>query len=270
MEWYASRCNCFQVVAGKERCISSNAGCSFNSNNTVIEEGFLRYDDSDFDYTTINTLTFFYLFAVTEQYNNGTLPTMEMFRMMRHNHSAYSIFVEKFVSCVIGTNYFKNVKLCKPFQEYCTISDEAMTFLILENNWDVWSEIAIAGSNNEQKPIKSCVMKQKFFDPKTGRGHSWNDAGKDYYNMIFDLVQQDRIRYGKNFDIQLLSSFTVVNEEGLQNKREQRRKCSVQKTIIACKSDYVPKAARGISNININYQYTQTDMVDQAMNPTGI
>ena len=194
--------------------------------------------------------------------------------MMRQNHSAYSIFVEKFVSCVIGTNYFKNVKLYKSFQEYCTISDEAMTFLILENNWDVWSEIAAAGNNNERKPIKSCIMKQKFFDPKTGRGYSWNDAGKDYYNMMFDLVQHDRITYGKKFDTQLLSSFTLVNEEGLKSKREQRKKCSEQKTIIACKSDYVPKAARGISTININYQYTQTDviedMVDQAMNSTGV
>lgn len=196
---------------------------------------------------------------------------MEMFRLMRHNYLVYCIFVEKFVSCVIGTNYFKNVKLYKPFQEYCTISDEAMTFLILENNWDVWSEIAAAGNNNERKPIKSCIMKQKFFDPKTGRGYSWNDAGKEFYNMIYDLVQQDRITYGKFFDNQLLSSFTLVNEEGLQNKREQRRKCCVQKTVIACKSDYVPKAARGISNMN--YQYTQTDvedMVDQAMDPTGI
>ena len=30
----------------------------------------------------------------------------------------------------------------KNFSEYISVSDEAMTMLILANNWDVWSEIA--------------------------------------------------------------------------------------------------------------------------------
>lgn len=194
--------------------------------------------------------------------------------MMRNNFSCYSLFVEKFVSCVIGTNVFKSSKLFKPLQSFCSASDEAMTFLILENNWDVCSEICASEIRTERKPIKSCNTKQKFFDPKVGRGYSWTTAGKDYYNMMFDLIKRDRLIFEQQFDEQLLASFTTLNDEGLRNKREKRRKTATgENTIVVCKckSDYVPKAAR--MNVNVNYQFTQTqvgDMVDQVTNPTNI
>jgi hypothetical protein len=207
-----------------------------------------------------------------EQYINRSLPTMDMFRMTRTNSSCYSLFVEKFVSCVIGTNVFKTSKLYKPLQSFCTVSDEAMTFLILENNWDVWSEIGASEIRTERKPIKSCNTKQKFFDPKVGRGYSWTTSGKDYYNKMFDLIKTDRLMYGKHFDEQLLASFTTMNDEGLRNKREKRRKLAAgEKTVIVCKSDYVPKAAR--MNVSVNYQFTQPQLeniVNQVTNPTNI
>ena len=37
---------------------------------------------------------------------------------------------------------FKKNCSVKNFSEYISVSDEAMTMLILANNWDVWSEIA--------------------------------------------------------------------------------------------------------------------------------
>lgn len=198
---------------------------------------------------------------------------MDMFKMMRRNYSFYSIFVDKFVSCVIGTNSYKNKKLLQTLQSFCSVSDEAVTFLILENNWDVWCEIGAEQSGTEKKPMKLCAAKQKFFDPKTGRGYSWNQAGKEYYNMMYDLVKEDRARYGTYFDQQLLTSFTAMNEEGQQNKKEQRRKQIKPQTIVACKSDYVPKASRGI--VNVNYLYNDTHAqgdvaVDQVTNQTSV
>jgi hypothetical protein len=197
---------------------------------------------------------------------------MDMFKMMKRNYSCYSIFVEKFVSCVIGTNSYKSKKLLQTFQSFCSVSDEAMTFLILENNWDVWSEIGAAQSGTEKKPMKLCEAKQKFFDPKTGRGYSWNQAGKLYYNMMYDLVKEDCARYGNYFDQQLLTSFKTMNEEGQLNKKELRRKQIKPQMIVACKSDYVPKASRAIGNVNYLYNtHAQGDgVMDQVTNQTNI
>jgi len=48
------------------------------------------------------------------------------------------LFCDKFLSCVIGKNEWKNQIRIKPITEIATISDEAFALLILENIWDDW------------------------------------------------------------------------------------------------------------------------------------
>ena len=67
---------------------------------------------------------------------------VEKFERLRENFVAYTMIAEKFVQCVVGVNIFKKNCRVKNFSEYISVSDEAMTMLILSNNWDVWSEIA--------------------------------------------------------------------------------------------------------------------------------
>ena len=67
---------------------------------------------------------------------------VEKFERLRENFVAYTMIAEKFVQCVVGVNIFKKNCCVKNFSEYISVSDEAMTMLILANNWDVWSEIA--------------------------------------------------------------------------------------------------------------------------------
>ena len=61
--------------------------------------------------------------------------------------------------------------------EFVSVSDEAMTFLILANNWDVWTEMAIdlAGqpdNNKKCKTVEECVSKQRYHIDGKGRGYS--------------------------------------------------------------------------------------------------
>jgi hypothetical protein len=76
--------------------------------------------------------------------------------------------------------------------DYASVSDEAMHFLILENNWDVWIAIGLAAISNEKIPMKNCGQTQKYVDKKAGRIHSWNSRGKQEYNNFFDNISQDR------------------------------------------------------------------------------
>ena len=211
-----------------------------------------------------------------EYYNVNTLPTMEMFRSKRQNCICYRLFCEKFVSCVIGTSTFRNACCVKPFGEYCNVSDEAMTFLILENNWDAWAEIGDAMKDDQEKKVlKTCVTKQKFFDSKTGRGHSWNSAGKAYYNLLFDEITADRENYGADFDETFLDFMQEENEQFRKHKRDKRKKVVEPKSIIICKSDYVPRASRG-NNMTTNSSSSScmdsviNDVVNQAINNTSI
>ena len=43
---------------------------------------------------------------------------------------------------VVGVNIFKKNCCVNNFSDYISKSDEAMAFLILANNWDVWCEVA--------------------------------------------------------------------------------------------------------------------------------
>ena len=43
---------------------------------------------------------------------------------------------------IVGVNIFKKNCYVNNFSEYISKSDEAMAFLILANNWDVWCEVA--------------------------------------------------------------------------------------------------------------------------------
>ena len=59
---------------------------------------------------------------------------MEKFERLRENFVAYTMIAEKFVQCVVGVNIFKKNCCVKNFSEYISVSDEAMTMLILANN----------------------------------------------------------------------------------------------------------------------------------------
>jgi hypothetical protein len=143
----------------------------------------------------------------------GTLETK-----MRRDYQSFSKFLEWFVSCIIcRENFRKNVTQQK-VSMFVTVSDEVMALLILKNNYDLWCEIGQEYKTNGNKlKIEDCKSKQIYFSEGKGRGRSWSDEGKDYFNNMYKLLKQDRDENGEAFDNQYFEEQGMVR--GIQTKR---------------------------------------------------
>jgi hypothetical protein len=159
----------------------------------------------------------------------------------------------------VGSNIFKKHMFQQGMSGYVSVSDEAMTFLILANNWDVWTEMAIdlAGqpdNNKKCKTVEECVSKQKYHIDGKGRGYSWSVEGKEYYNRMYMEIEKDRIINGKEFDAYFLKSM-ISDEMKKEEKRMEKRRGGISKEfvihkVVRCKNDYVDDDEDPCININ--------------------
>jgi hypothetical protein len=173
------------------------------------------------------------------------MPTFESIMEGRVNAHNYGIFCEKFVHGIIGNQVFKNGCCTEHFSNFVTVSDEAMTLLILNNNWNVWLEIAEAKTAGENKAQKDCSAKQKYFDEKKGRGYSWNDAGKLFFNEVYDMIVKDREDHAEVFDEAFLAAMlSASGDKVTTNKRKQLPVAA--KVVIKCRRDTISTSAIGI------------------------
>jgi hypothetical protein len=154
--------------------------------------------------------------------------------------------------------------------DYASVSDEAMTFLILENNWDAWSAIGLAAKSNEKIPMKNCGQTQKYFDNKTGRGHSWNNKGKEEYNKYFDTISNDREQFGILFDEDFMEALKLDIDDEMRKKIDKSKKLPVACEVIRCKSDYIPKANREKNKRNERSAEIEREILEKATNCTDV
>jgi hypothetical protein len=154
------------------------------------------------------------------------LPELEELEKGRRNKDTYKLFCSKFLPGVTGSGTFK-VGCCKmKLSEYCTKSDEAMTFLILANNWEPWK--MMVESRKTQRNIgatrlEDCGVKQKYFKETKGRGHSWSDEGKIYFNEMYDRIKTDRDTYGVDYDKYFLEFMKKESNEGKRQEKLQTK-----------------------------------------------
>jgi hypothetical protein len=159
------------------------------------------------------------------------------------------LLAEKFVQCVVGVNIFKKNCCVKNFSEYISVSDEAMTMLILSNNWDVWSEIArheIATNPKnlpdiKRKKVEQCVSTQRFHIDGKGRGFSWSPEGKLYYNMCYQQIRNDRELNGKRFDEYFIGEMRTTEEANKRNRDSNKRKGTDNNEnvqVVRCHNDF--------------------------------
>jgi hypothetical protein len=176
-------------------------------------------------------------------YERKELPELAKFEEGRKCVETYKIFCLRFLPGVIGCAVFKNGCCTAKLSDYSTITDEAMTFLILANNWDPWTkmiELKKEGTK-EVKKLQDCGVKQKYFEETKGRGHSWNDDGKLYYNDMYDKIAADRITNGVAFDEYFLNDMMDNSEEGKRLSDKKNKKPSVRtKRAIECRRDLPP------------------------------
>jgi hypothetical protein len=116
---------------------------------------------------------------------------------------AFYFFAREFLPCIVKRLVFKKFKLVNLLSEFVTISDEAFTLLLLENNVARWNAMFAAGKNKADETMPS----QKFQavneqEQETSNGQQQRTSGrvKDGYSLkaasryveYFDYVEEAR------------------------------------------------------------------------------
>jgi hypothetical protein len=172
------------------------------------------------------------------------------------------LFCSSFLPGVTGSGAFKNACCTMKLSDYCSKSDEAMTFLILANNWEPWKTMIEA--KREQgatmaKRLEECGVKQKYFKETKGRGHSWSTEGKLYFNESYDRISNDREHNGEMFDKEFLDYMKKESNEGkrLEKLKTKGSKPELEKIVI--RNDYVPNPDRSKRSTHTNLFSTNCD-----------
>lgn len=142
--------------------------------------------------------------------------------MGRSNLKVFEIFAMHFVSGVIKYQTWKDCGKRQKFSHIVNESDEAMAFLILANNWDVWVNQCGKNPDGSTVKVRDSISKQKYMEKDGGRGYSFNPAGRRYFNERYDFAQNDRDIHGDDFDNYLFETLTKKsNEEALNSKKNK-------------------------------------------------
>jgi hypothetical protein len=108
---------------------------------------------------------------------------------------AFFFFAREFLPCIVKRLHFRQNKFECPLSEFVTVSDEAFTLLVLENNVARWNAMFSEGTNkayDNMPPQKYCLVK----DDDHGSGHGGKDGystqATKRYNHYFDLIEGQR------------------------------------------------------------------------------
>jgi hypothetical protein len=168
------------------------------------------------------------------------LPEISSMEEGRKNKEHYTLFCSRFLPGVIGNAPFKAGCCTMKQTDYCSASDEAMTFLILANNWEPWSKMAELKKHDPKARLEDCGVKQIYFKDTKGRGHSWSNEGKLYYNDMYDKILEDRNDNGHSFNEHFLEYMKLNSDEGRRLDKHKKRPTVEAPAIIKCRRDVPP------------------------------
>lgn len=176
--------------------------------------------------------TYLPTFFPQELYKSGKLPSLSDLEKGRKNPESYNVFAQFLVTGCIKSSTWKDSCKIHFFSSIVNESDEAVTFLILANNWDAWKEQCDKGKDGKPPKVRTLTAKQMYMQ-QDGRGYSFNVEGREYYNKMFDCVEKDREENGIHFDQQLLNILNGCNDTGGKENTTKRKaeKESVKKVL---------------------------------------
>ena len=151
-----------------------------------------------------------------EHYNAKKSPRFDMndFLGLRKNTKAYIVFYLHFIKCIIKkTPFDERMRAVRPGFDICTVSDEALALLLLENSWDRWMDLYTkdptavwprrGGKKNNNAVVS--LVRTKYttggyrYDKESTLNQiytkGWSQDGIRRYNELYDLVQADRATY---------------------------------------------------------------------------
>jgi hypothetical protein len=120
------------------------------------------------------------------------------------------------------------------------------------------------------KMLEECGVQQKYFKETKGRGHSWSNEGKLYFNGIYDRISNDRERNGEMFNKEFLEFMKKESNEGKRLEKLQTKQSKPESERIYIRNDYVPKADRSKRSSDLNQCSTNNDSNDNIIPPKKI
>lgn len=117
----------------------------------------------------------------------------EIMELRRDTSGLYFIFLEYFLSSVVGKNHYKLYRCERLVSEFTTVSDEALAILIYENNIDTWKDMV------DKNITKNSSVTKKYTNGGTSKGEvassrryqGWSSNGIKRFNELFDLIRAD-------------------------------------------------------------------------------
>ena len=143
---------------------------------------------------------------------------MEDFVQLSKNKSTMKLFLDRFVSCVVGRMEWRKETPKMVISKIATPTDEAFALLVLENIWDAWKDVDPQeyimarskrrreedddvegecetnsdGTTKKAKRRKEIPGKYTKEHRNAKRYRGWGDDGHARFNQLVNLVREDR------------------------------------------------------------------------------
>lgn len=166
----------------------------------------------------------------------GYIPGRGSFFKMRQKKEAFFFFCDNYLPIVVGKNKFKKQSHNTLISDLATRSDEALVYLMVENNWDRWTEMA-----SHDPPTLFSNIPTKFTErgKKAKEFCGWNLEGLTLFNRIMTRVRKDRSSTcGKDVE----KAYLEYRQEKLLGRKSRQRSSLEDENIgvIKVKNDLFP------------------------------
>ena len=168
------------------------------------------------------------------EFKNGkTAPPVQAFYNARADIKVLKWFCENYVSAVTGRNKYNRDKEFLVMSKICSVSDEALVHVCIENNHARWSWEARSEEdrNGEEKPVPpytECGFKAYKYS-------GWNERGIERFNLLVRKIIP-RVRKATEANEKALLEMYQSEAEQRSGKRK-RGEAEKRKEIIAIMED---------------------------------
>ena len=97
------------------------------------------------------------------------IPTLEQILQKRDNQECFFMFCDFFLSRVVGHTAWKDGCTKSKVSELASITDEAFAYLLVENYYEVWTNIDLEAYKNEEIQFDERTRKKKKRKPAWGK-----------------------------------------------------------------------------------------------------
>jgi hypothetical protein len=133
---------------------------------------------------------------------------------------AFFFFAREFLPCVVKRLVFRQNKFVKQLSEFVTVSDEAFTLFLLENNVARWNAMFMEGTKKSDDQMPPQKFQSSTTAPEDKR------TGKDGYGLQavlrYNEYYQDIERTRRNIDREYLEKELMERMEALDDGRNSR------------------------------------------------